>query len=141
MKRLAISIGVFGAVHATLWAWAPQIARLQMQSALERYQAIGSLETAMQVYQESMRSTYIEAGVIGGLMVLASALLLIRHRVGWALWVGCLSVALLSTLLNAFLTGLSPIAVLRLVLLGALALSSIRARNATSWAAWFRVGS
>ena len=97
-----------------------------------------SLEAAMQVYQESMRSTYVEASLVGALMVIASALLLMRHRSGWVLWVGCLSVALLGALGNAFLYGLSVGGMLRFVLLGSFALSSIRARRSTSWAAWFQ---
>jgi len=101
MKRLAVSIGVLGVSNATLWAWAPKVVRWQTQNALERYQATDALEIAMQVFRESMRSTYIEAGAVGTLMVIASVLLLIRRRSGWALWVACLSVAVLSMVINA----------------------------------------
>ncbi|MFG6488167.1 hypothetical protein ACG04R_15890 [Roseateles sp. BYS78W] len=137
MKRLAFFIGLFGALNAFLWAWAPSIARWQTRNVLERYGSLESLEIAMQVYQESMRFVFIEAGVVGAAMLLAAALIF-QHRVlGWRLWLVCLAICVGSALVHAAVDGLSFAAACRLLVLSAFASSVIKVGRSGAWAAWF----
>lgn len=92
----------------------------------------------MQAFQESMYVTYIEAGVLGLLFLLAAVLLLMHRRAGWTVWVGTLAYAVLSAALNIVFVGFSVGVLLRLLLLGALAFSSYRVHGTTAWVSWFR---
>ena len=137
MKLLALSIGAFGAVQAFLWFWAPRVARWQMASALERYQASESLEVAMQTFRESMRSTFIEAGIVGGLMLLSCCLILAHKRMGWNLWLVCLCVASVGAIFSAVLSGFSAALVLRVILLASFVAATVSAHQSKVVTGWF----
>ena len=140
MKLLALSIGVLGAAQATLWAWAPQVVRWQTLNTLDRYQATETVDVAMRVFQESMWYTYIESGSVGAIMVLASALLLKRSRLGWNLWVLCLIVAVAGAVLTTAVSGVSVGFVMRLVLLSAFVVGTVQTYRSDRWANWFAAG-
>jgi hypothetical protein len=137
MKLLALSIGTLGLAQATLWLWAPKVARWQTTNVLERYQSSESLDVAMQVFHESMQYTFIEAGVVGALMLLSFILLLVRRRVGWSLWLVCLCLALVGAAISIASSGFSIGLVTRLILLGALLSVTLRAHRSKLKASWF----
>lgn len=111
--------------------------RWQTRRVLERYGSLESLEAAMQVYQESMRHVYIEAGVSGGAMLVAAALMF-RHRIlGWRLWIACLAIPMGVTVVGVSVDGASAGAILRLCLLSTFAFFSVRAYRSTAWQSWF----
>jgi hypothetical protein len=139
MKLLFTSIGLLGFAQVTLWAWAPKVAHWQARNALQRYDASEqTLKVAAQVFQESMKYTYIEAGVVGALLVVSSVLLLRRLRIGWNLWLFCLGVICVSAVAQLVLGGLSAGLVMRLLLCSALALATYRIHRRGSLAGWFR---
>lgn len=107
MKKLSLSIFVLGALNASLWIWAPILMRLQARNVFERYGALESLELAVQVFQESMRFTYIAAGFIGAVMLLSAVLLYSRRMAGWHLWVTCLAVNAVGTMVDILRGGMS----------------------------------
>jgi hypothetical protein len=137
MKVLALSIGTLGLAQATLWLWAPTVALWQTRTALERYRSSESLDAVMQIYRESMQYTFIEAGVVGALMILSSVLLLARKRAGWNLWLACLCLTLVGATTSIASGGLSVGLVMRLILLGALLFATIRAHRSKRKASWF----
>jgi hypothetical protein len=137
MKLLALSIFAFGTSQATLWLWAPKIARWHIRNALERYQSIESIDVAMQIFHESMQYTFIEAGVVGALMLFSSILLLQRKRAGWYLWLVCLCFALVGAAISLASNDLSTGLVIRLILLGALVFATFRAHRSKLKDNWF----
>jgi len=136
MKILALSIGALGLAHASLWVWAPKVARWQTQNVLERYQATDSLEVAMQVFQDSMRYTYIESAILGLLMLIAAALLLAHRRAGWNLWLICLGLAGIGSLITLVTMGGSVGIASRLLLLVCFSCASLKAYKSGTLVNW-----
>lgn len=139
MKKLSLSIFVLGALNASLWIWAPILMRLQARNVFERYGALESLELAVQVFQESMRFTYIAAGFIGAVMLLSAVLLYSRRMAGWHLWVTCLAVNAVGAMVDILRGGMSGGAVVRLLVLAAFAYSTVRVYRSAAWSNWFSV--
>lgn len=137
-RLLALSIAALGAAQATSWIWAPKIALWQTAMTLERYQSIEYLDSAMQIYQESMRQTFIEAAVVGALMLISSILLIMRNRAGWSLWLACLCLALAGAALTLVSSGLSAGLFVRIGLLCAFSLATFKAYRSPLMARWFK---
>lgn len=137
MKFLALSIGLFGVAQATLWFWAPKVVRWQTHNALARYQAAESIDVVMQVFQESVQYTFIEAGVVGTLMLLCSVLVLAHKRSGWNLWLACLFLALVGAAFSGVSNGFSTGLALRFLLLAAFSFATLRAHRANLMTNWF----
>ena len=138
MKQFAISIAVFAAAQASLWAWGPHLARWQLRNALERYGAAESLETLLQAHQAAMQPAYVEAGIAGAAMLVAAAMLLRRQRAGWFLWLACLGASLLFSLFSLNLHGLSIGTVLRILVLLTFAMFSLRTSRNGKVVAWLQ---
>jgi uncharacterized membrane protein len=111
---------------------------MQTRNVLERFNSLDSLEIAMQVFQESMLVAYIQAGVIGLLMLLAATLICMHRVLGWHLWLVCLAVSVGGMAIAIALNGVSVGAITRLILLAGFAYISLRSHQSAAWMLWFK---
>jgi hypothetical protein len=138
MRKLAVSIAALGAAQVSLWAWAPPLLRWQTKNALEQYGALKSMDTILNTAHESMNNTYVESALVGALMLVASALMLLRLRTGWSLWLVCLALVTIGALVSIWSAGFTVGVTVRLVVLAAFIVGTVRARQGPPWSQWFK---